>query len=284
MTARALRKLISEAVASLYPSREREQIALLVTAHLAGLGDYVAPLLADPDRTIEVDEEALATTLQRLSAGHPMQYVIGQTDFYGRTFRVDESVLIPRPETEELVDWVLHDEREARHLLDIGTGSGCIAVSLALGLPHASVAAIDIAEETLATARKNSQQLGAAVDFRQADALGDMRTLFDHRFDVIVSNPPYVPDHDRAEMHTNVLDHEPHRALFVPDDDILCFYRAIARAGHYLLEQEGRIYFEIYHRAADALCALMADEGYTDIRLRCDLQDKPRMLCCRKNR
>lgn len=284
MTARALRKLLSEAVASLYTPREREQIALLVTAHLAGLGDYVAPLLADPDRTIEVDEEALATTLQRLSEGHPMQYVIGQTDFYGRTFRVDESVLIPRPETEELVDWVLHDESQAHRLLDIGTGSGCIAISLALGLPHASVAAIDIAEETLATARKNSQLLGAAVDFRQADALGDMRTLFDHRFDVIVSNPPYVPDHDRMEMHTNVLDHEPHRALFVPDDDILCFYRAIARAGHYLLEEEGRIYFEIYHRAADALCALMADEGYTDIRLRCDLQDKPRMLCCRKKR
>lgn len=284
MTARELRNAIREAVSPLYEERECEQIALLVAAHLAGLGTYTAPLLADPEREVAIEEATLLQTLKRLAAGHPMQYILGETDFYGRTFRVDERVLIPRPETEELAHWIIGEEQKAARLLDIGTGSGCLAITLDLEMPTTSVSALDISTDALAIARHNNQALGARVDFRQGDALQPLEGLFEGTFDVIVSNPPYVPESDKAEMHTNVLDHEPHLALFVPDEDILRFYRAIAQAGAHLLSERGALYFEIYHRAADQLVALMEELGYHEITLRRDLQDKPRMLCCRKKR
>ncbi|MDO4759035.1 MAG: peptide chain release factor N(5)-glutamine methyltransferase [Rikenellaceae bacterium] len=284
MQAKELIHILECAVAPLYEGREAHQIALLVAAYLADLGDYTAPLVADPTREIPVEKSTVERYAARLAAGEPMQYIIGTTDFFGRTFAVDGRVLIPRPETEELVDWIRREERAARRLLDVGTGSGCIATTLALELPEARVFALDISPEALAVARANAIRLGAEVDFREGDALKGLAECFDEQFDVIVSNPPYVPDADRATMHCNVLENEPHLALFVPDEDILCFYRAIAEAGRTLLVEGGKLYFEIYHEAAEAMRDLMERLGYEEVVVRCDLQDKPRMLCCRNPR
>lgn len=286
MTARALINRLKTALLPLYDEREAQQIALLVAADCAALTEHPSALIADPAREIEIDEATLQRLTERLAAGEPMQYLLGRSDFYGRTFQVDHRVLIPRPETEELVDWVRREGRNAHRLLDIGTGSGCIAISLALELPNVAVAAVDYSTDALAVARTNAAALGAEVDFREADALNGLAEAFDGeaRFDALVSNPPYIPAADRATMHRNVVEHEPHLALFVPDDDPLRFYRAIARAGRQLLIDGGRLYFEIYHEAADALRTMLADEGYTAIELRRDLFDRPRMICCRRER
>lgn len=284
MQAATLIRQLKQACLALYDEREAEQIALLTAAHLVGLDDHIAPLRVDPMRDWPIDEQRVVRYAKRLSEGEPMQYILGQTDFYGRVFTVDHRVLIPRPETEELVDRIRRTERSARRLLDVGTGSGCIAISLALELPEAQVSAIDISPDALAVARHNAEQLGARVDFRQADALLGLEKAFDgEQFDLIVSNPPYVPDSDRQTMHRNVLEHEPALALFVPDEDPLRFYRAIAEAGQLLLREGGRLYFEIYHALADEMIRLVEGLGYQQVVIHCDLQDKPRILCGQKS-
>ena len=162
-----------------------------------------------------------------------------------------------------------------------GTGSGCIAATLALALPGAQVYAADISDTALETAARNCRALGAGVILRKADALSDLAEVFPGPFDVIVSNPPYVPQSDLPAMHVNVREYEPHEALFVPDDDPLRFYRAIARAGRRTLRPGGRLYFEIYERFADAMRRMLGEEGYTDTEVREDLNGKPRMICSR---
>ena len=162
----------------------------------------------------------------------------------------------------------------------MGTGSGCIAVSLARLIPDARVTAVDLSPQALAVARRNAVRLGAEVRFVQADSLAGLHELPDAAFDLIVSNPPYVPQSDRAAMHVNVRDYEPPEALFVPDDDPLRFYRAIGRAARRLLRPDGRLWFEIYERLADETARLLADEGFGDIAVRRDINDKPRILCC----
>ena len=276
---RDILRTIAEPLAGLYGEREARSIALLAASELSGLPE--AAFLTDPQAAVEID--GLATAVERLAAGYPVQYVTGRAQFFGRKFAVREGVLIPRPETEELVAWMLRAERDAAAILDVGTGSGCIAVTLAAELPRAKVAAVDISPTALAIAEENSRTFGATVELRQADMLDDLTSVFSEPFDVIVSNPPYVPQRDRATMHPNVRDHEPSEALFVPDDDPLLYYRAIARAGRKLLRTGGRLYFEIYHLHADALCALLAEEDYTDVEVRNDLFGRPRMLCSRKS-
>lgn len=270
---------LRQAVAALYDPREGRSIALLTAAELAALPTQ--RLLTDPQAPCEVDAERLQRAERELAAGRPVQYVVGHAEFCGRRFRVTEGVLVPRPETEELVDWILREERTARRLLDIGTGSGCIAATLAAGLPDAEVCAAEISDEALAVATQNFASLRVTVDLRRADALGGLERAFDGPFDVLVSNPPYVPERDRAAMHPNVRDHEPALALFVPDDDPLKFYRAIARAGRRMLRPHGRLYFEIYEHAAQELVGMLADEGYGPTTIREDLFGKPRMACSR---
>ncbi len=276
-TRRDILQRIAVPLVPLYGEREARSIALLAAAELSGLPETA--FLTDPQAEIVVD--GLDAIIEQLTAGRPVQYVIGTAEFLGRQFVVREGVLIPRPETEELVTWILREERQATSILDVGTGSGCIAATLAMELPHSDVSAADISEDALAVAAENCRRLGVRVDLRRADALNDLTEVFTGPFDVIVSNPPYVPQSDRATMHPNVRDHEPAEALFVPDDDPLCFYRVIAQAGRKLLRAGGRLYFEIYYQHADAMRTLCSEEGYTDIRVREDLFGRPRMLGCR---
>lgn len=261
----------------LYGDREARSIALVAVSELSGIPE--SALLTDPGAPLVL--ERFGQIAAQLAAGRPVQYVVGHTEFCGRRFAVREGVLIPRPETEELTAWIVRDEQAARTLLDVGTGSGCIAASLALALPKARVSAADISAAALEVAAENCRTLGARVDLRRADALHDLGEVFPGPFDVIVSNPPYVPQGDRASMHVNVREYEPGQALFVPDDDPLRFYRAIARAGRRMLRPAGRLYFEIYEYAADAMRRMLGEEGYADTEVRCDINEKPRMVCSR---
>ncbi len=279
MTRRETVDRLTERLVPLYGEREARAIARNAVAELAGLP--LSALLTDPGAELAV--EGLAEAEAQLITGKPLQYVVGHTEFCGRRFAVREGVLIPRPETEELVDHILRSERGGGKLLDVGTGSGCIAASLALGLPEAEVFAADISDDALAVAAENFRTLGARVTLRKADALRGLAEVFPERFDVIVSNPPYVPESDRAAMHPNVRDHEPTVALFVPDDDRIRFYRAIAQAGRQMLAPGGRLWFEIYEHAADEVVRMLGDERYTDITVLRDIFDKPRMICSRLN-
>lgn len=285
MTRREAIHALTERLVPLYDTNEARSIARTVVGHLAGISR--SALVADPDVPFTpagggAAEAVFEAAARRLEAGEPLQYLVGEAEFYGRCFRVGKEVLIPRPETEELVAWIAHDEKGAVRMLDIGTGSGCIAATLALEMPEAEVYAADISEQALAMAAENARALEAKVVFRRADALKELAEVFPEPFDVLVSNPPYVPESDRAGMHANVRDHEPALALFVPDDDRIRFYRAIARAGRKMLRPGGRLYFEIYEHAAEEVIRMLDEERYTDTLLRRDLFGKPRMICSKK--
>ena len=266
---------------AVYDQREAQSVARMVLEMRFGL------TLADVLCGQMPDECDLRPIQQRLLAGEPVQYVIGEAEFGGRRFRVAPGVLIPRPETYELCLWVSNrgERREERgekeeRILDIGTGSGCIACTLAAELPEAEVTAWDISEEALAIARENARRTHVHVLFEQADIL-DPRLIAaspQNRYQVIVSNPPYICQKEQATMERHVLDHEPHLALFVPDDDPLLFYRAIARYASLSLTPGGSLYFEINPLYATELSALLSAMSYHDIALKNDQFGKPRMI------
>lgn len=212
----------------------------------------------------------------RLTKGEPVQYVLGRAEFSGRWFNVRPGVLIPRPETEELCAWITADSKASGSpkVLDIGTGSGCIAITLQLDMPESKVTAWDISADALDVARENAQQLGANVNFVKQDALNAKP---EGEWDVIVSNPPYICEKEKKDMAVNVLEHEPHTALFVPDTDPLLFYRAITRLAMQTLSKGGRLYFEINPIYADDTCRMMRAEGMTAVELRSDMYGKQRM-------
>ncbi len=212
----------------------------------------------------------------RLMEGEPVQYVLGRAEFCGRWFSVRPGVLIPRPETEELCAWITADSKASASpkVLDIGTGSGCIAITLQLDMPESKVTAWDISADALDVARENAQQLGANVNFVKLDALNAKP---EGEWDVIVSNPPYICEKEKKDMAVNVLEHEPHTALFVPDADPLLFYRAITRLAVQTLSKGGRLYFEINPIYADDTCRMMRAEGMTAVELRSDMYGKQRM-------
>ncbi len=234
----------------------------------------------DPYAECEIDD--LDTIIGELATGRPVQYVLGHTEFYGRDFAVGEGVLIPRPETEELVAWIASEVSSPCAILDIGTGSGCIAATLAAEIPGAMVTAVDISDDALEIAAENCRRLGVGVEVVKADAMALDRTFGQRRFDIMVSNPPYIPASERRAMHVNVVEHEPDMALFVPDDDPLRFYRAIACQGRKMLNDGGRLWFEIHHTMGRVMEEMLNAEGYAEIRIRRDLSDKERMVCCRK--
>ena len=206
MTRREAIDRMTARLAGLYEAREARNLARMLVCAREGI--TLSALLTDPGAELGV--EGLDADVERLAAGEPLQYLLGESEFYGRRFTVREGVLIPRPETEELVDRIVRTERNRPcRILDVGTGSGCIAASLAIELPAAELYAADISETALEVAAENFRQLGARVTLRRADALSDLAERFPERFDVIVSNPPYVPASDRQAMHPNVRDHEP---------------------------------------------------------------------------
>lgn len=212
----------------------------------------------------------------RLMEGEPVQYVLGRAEFCGRWFDVRPGVLIPRPETEELCAWITADSKASGSpkVLDIGTGSGCIAITLQLDMPESKVTAWDISADALDVARENAQRFGANVNFVKLDALNAKP---EGEWDVIVSNPPYICEKEKKDMAVNVLEHEPHTALFVPDADPLLFYRAITRLAVQTLNKGGRLYFEINPIYADDTCHMMQAEGMTAVELRSDMYGKQRM-------
>ena len=247
------------------------------------LEDYHGFTLSDifSGRSVEPDAEVWGKIL----SGMPIQYAVGRALFFGRYFAVRKGVLIPRPETEELCEWIIGESNNTDSILDIGSGSGCIAVTLALET-GAEVTAWDIADTALATTLENALALGAKVNVEKRDALNISMERHDalnsgatdRRWDTIVSNPPYICHKEKAAMEHNVLDYEPSLALFVPDDDPMLFYRAIARYATHTLLPGGRLYFEINPLYAKDLVEMLAKEGFTDITLRNDLYGRQRMI------
>ena len=215
--------------------------------------------------------------LARLKLYEPLQYIIGETWFCGYRFKVTPAVLIPRPETAELIDWIVTDnKRDGAHVLDIGTGSGCIPVSLALMMDSPVVSAWDISEEALAVASENARVNNADVAFSRVDVLGT--DIPDIKVDILVSNPPYITESEKKDMERNVLEWEPDLALFVPDDNPLRFYKRIAELGLDILNDGGLIYFEINRAYGSETVDMLASMGYKDIELRKDLSGNDRMI------
>lgn len=226
-------------------------------------------------------EQELEDILQRLSRFEPLQYIEGRTLFLGREFWVAPGVLIPRPETEELVELMLKEIPADARILDVGTGSGCIAISLAKELPDALVTAWDVSPEALSVARANARKLQADVRFVECDVLAcqvDEVGLYD----VIVSNPPYVTEAEKADMEPNVLQWEPSLALFVPDDDPLRFYRRIAVLGRDMLADGGRLYFEINRAYGREMVEMLRTMGYVGVRVEKDLSQNDRFVIAEK--
>lgn len=273
---------IAEAVRGLYPEREARRIALTAAAALSGESE--AKFLADPNQRVNID--GVERCAAQLAAGCPVQYVTGKTEFCDMTFHVDGSVLIPRPETEELVLWAEQcaaDHRNPR-ILDVCAGSGCIAIVLAAHLPQAEVTALDISHTALETARRNAAMNGVSIRFIEDDALNGMPSLAGETFDIIVSNPPYIPHSEIESMHVNVTRYEPHEALFVDDADPLVFYRAIARAARTMLSEGGSLLFEVHKAWAERTAEMLRREGFGQTEVRNDLFGKPRMTCSRRRR
>ncbi len=277
MTRRECVERIASAIEPLYGEREARQIARMVVAERGGVSEMA--LLIEPDLAIEIPN--LEALVEELAAGRPVQYVLGRSEFCGLAFCVREGCLIPRPETEELVAHILRRCPAARRLLDVGTGSGCIALALKHGLPQAEVVAVDRSPQALQIARENGLRLGLDVRFLEADAFALTETL-SSPFDLIVSNPPYIPWQEMPQMRINVTNYEPHEALFVPDADPLCFYRAIARAAQTLLAEEGSLWFEIHESFAEEMLSLLREEGFACTELLYDINDKPRMTWSRR--
>ncbi len=234
------------------------------------------------DAPVSNDEEIqLRAWGHELATGRPMQYVLEESWFLGRKYFVDERVLIPRPETEELVQWIIDDCRnstDAPSILDIGTGSGCIPISLKLAMKRSVIAAYDISGGALEVAHKNAATYNACIHFVEMDFLDKAQQNQLGKFDIIVSNPPYIPVAEQAEMHRNVKDFEPSNALFVPDNDPQRFYRAIAPFGKEHLYNNGIIYCELHRDYAADTAQLFRQSGYHNIELRQDINRHPRIL------
>lgn len=233
-------------------------------------------IIHDDDQLPDFFQSRLEDIIDRLKHDEPIQYILGEARFHGRSFNVTKATLIPRPETEQLVDLII-DENKASDLrvLDIGTGTGCIAISLARDLKFPSISAIDISGEALKVAADNATRLKAKVNFEQCDIL--TATPKPDAFDIIVSNPPYVCDNERSAMSRNVLDYEPATALFVPDDDPLKFYKAIARYAATALSDGGRLYLEINRQFGEMTANLLNDD-FIDVRILKDFCDNTRFV------
>lgn len=271
----AFRNYFFDSLAGEYPREEIVSFFNILTEEYLKMSRLEVAL--NPQRKLSGEEEGkLGTALQQLKEHKPIQYITGHTQFFGLPFIVNTNVLIPRPETEELVEWVLQDLRGKNlNILDIGTGSGCIAVSLARNLPQAKITALDISEAALKTAALNAEENCVQIEFIQADVL-KMEKL-PAAFDVIVSNPPYVREMEKKEMQRNVLEYEPETALYVEDEDPLLFYRKISQLGAENLQPGGQLFFEINQYLGRETEALLQEKNFQTT-LKKDIFGVDRML------
>ena len=271
-----------------YPATEAQAVVRMLLEELAGLS--LADIYAGGiDRLDDAQRQQIERAMARLEEGEPIQYVLGRACFCGRSFAVAPGVLIPRPETEELCRLIMNTHpSESLNILDIGTGSGCIAITLALEMPDAEVEAVDISPEALAIAEANAARLGAKVSFHQYDILSEDSPPLGRgsewvapstpKYDIIVSNPPYICERERADMERNVLDYEPHTALFVPDDDPLLFYQAIGQKALTMMAPGGILCFEINPLYCDQLIELLRSQGYGEVEAVSDSFGKRRFV------
>lgn len=272
-----LRKVLSPK----FGDGEAKAIIRLIFHHLKGWN--ATDMVINEARPIsDVTVSRIGEIMDRLMKDEPIQYIVGEAYFYGMDLDVAPGVLIPRPETEELVDRIVKDNGVSDlHVLDVGTGSGCIAIALAHNLPFPVVDALDISEKALDIAKGNARKLKATVNFSRQDIF--KFTPDPASLDIIVSNPPYIDESEKVSMEANVLDYEPHEALFVPDDDPLKYYRRIATIGIEALKPGGKLYFEINPRHASELKSMLQRIGYEDVEIYLDIHGKQRFITARKS-
>lgn len=276
------------AATDIYPYEEARSIAFMITEHFYGFGRVDVAM--DPLMSVDgYDSARLDDIIRQIVSWRPVQYITGRAGFMNLELEVSEGVLIPRPETEELVNGIIDVWRGAGpvRILDIGTGSGAIAIALSLNMPAAAVDALDISQDAIAIARRNAAANSAKVNFIHADVLLPMEELqgflTETTYDIIVSNPPYIPEVERSSMRDNVTRYEPAGALFVPDDDPLKFYREIGAKAASLLSPGGEVWFEVHENFAEDVARLMGKLGSEMVRTIKDINGKERIVRCRRN-
>ena len=266
---------IKESLIAYYPESEISGFTRIIIEHITNKS-YHHTLLVEIELT-QNQQQKVESIIERLKRYEPIQYILEETEFFGLPFRVNENVLIPRPETEELVELILKENNNTGLcILDIGTGSGAIAIALAKHMKNAEISAWDISHKALDVAALNNKENSAAVSFKQVDVLSNYP--LDKKFDIIVSNPPYVLESEKKLMEQNVLDYEPHQALFVPNNDPLLFYKRIADIALNLLNPKGKLYFEINQAKGKEVVEMLEEKGFTNVTLFQDLSNKDRMV------
>ena len=278
MILRNLYQYIVSKLSAIFGDNEAKIVTYILLEHFTSYDKLFVCL----NPHIEVDHliiDRIDSAIQALQTHKPIQYVLGKTMFFDLPFYVDESVLIPRPETEELVEWVLKDSLQTSTILDICTGSGCIAITLAHYLKNSQVYAVDISERAINVARKNAVLNHVNIHFLEKDILSSDFEDEINAFDILVSNPPYVRESEKQYMHQRVLNYEPDLALFVEDDNPLLFYHRILKIGQSLLNNNGKIYFEVNEVFGQEIVTLFMEYGYSNIILRKDIHDKDRIVC-----
>jgi release factor glutamine methyltransferase len=277
MSLQALKQAFKVQLAEQYESVELNSLLAILFEHFTGWNQLQQ--LVNKDQALDaVVESNLQSAVNTLQTGMPIQYITGKAWFMGNEYTVNNNVLIPRPETEELVEWIIEYANiidKPLQILDIGTGSGCIPIALKLSLPNCMIAGLDISEQALMVAKQNAKMLNADISWLQEDILNT--TYLPNTFDVMVSNPPYIPFKENIHMQAQVKDFEPAIALFVKDEDPLIFYRSIARLGKQYLAAKGQLFFEMHYDQGKALLALFDEMGY-HAELRQDMFGKDRML------
>jgi len=273
-----LKDIFNDALKNIY-SREESQIILKYIL-IDALGLPKLTIISQPELELNKKQyEKVSALLKDLKKGIPVQHLLGVAHFYGIMLKINPDVLIPRQETEELVDWIIKDNPGAKlKILDACTGSGCIALALKKHLPESDITGIDISEKALHIAKKNARELNLDINFKKANALYLEEELKDECFDIIISNPPYIPLSDKDMVQKNVFMYEPHLALFVPDETPLMFYESIA--GYAKKSKPVTVYFEIYEDFDENLKDLMSNMVFKDITIKTDLNKKKRMLRC----
>ncbi|MDR1003704.1 MAG: peptide chain release factor N(5)-glutamine methyltransferase [Prevotellaceae bacterium] len=271
---------LRQELSTVYEAREAANLTKLICCEL--MGQPVADYYLGKDITLSAKERfRIQTILDRLKQNEPIQYIIGEARFLGRNFRVTRDVLIPRPETEELTERMIAEISPDAHILDIGTGSGCMAITLAATFPEAQVCGWDISQDALFIAETNNRLLHTSVKFRLCDVMTYIPSP-DEQYDVIVSNPPYVTMSERKEMEPHVLDWEPSVALFVPDKDPLRFYRRIGVLGMMMLPCGGKLYLEINRRYGREIVEMLHLTGYSNVLLQQDISHNDRFIIAEK--